>query len=405
MKTNSSGTGSTVIDHRARQRQLAERLTADGFGAAVVISRGGGTFDRSADVLYLAGHYQNYPYLPGRPPMWSGRSHTVLVLTAEGQCTLIASTADFDDNLPVDDVRTGGDFVQLVVRAIQDLTAPDDRIAYVGSDVLPDGLARQLRSETPHRTFIDADDLVIELRRRKNPDEYPLIRRAAMVGRNAVTTMLDAVEAGRTESEIVADGVSTAVRCGAGLYYASISSGPHTERFTTASLPGYSRRELEPGDLVRFDLVVVVDGYYSDFGRTTVVGVPDDRQTRLIDTLHAGLDAAIEAVSVGASVEEIVVAGDRSLSARGVRLRLGDTQAPGPLMAAYPPHWGHGLGMGWEPPYLTGDEPATIEEGTYLAVERSITDPVAGTAAAEQNLLITGDGVELLTAGPQGRWS
>lgn len=392
-----------MIDHRARQRRLAAQLPAEGCDAALIVSRGGGTFDRSADVLYLAGHYQNYPYLPGRPPHWSGRSHTALVLGADERSVLVASTDDPDDNLPVDEVRTGGDFVQLVGGAVQDLTPAEGRVAYVGSDVLPDALARQVRSGVADRSLVDADHLVVNQRRRKEREEYPLIRQAAKVGRDAVTAMLDTVEEGRTEAEVVAQAVSTAVAAGAGLYYASFSSGPHTERFTTTPLPGYSRRRLTRGELVRFDLVVVVDGYYSDFGRTTVVGVPDGRQTRLIDTLHTAIDAAIDAVSQGVSVKEVIEAGDRALIQHGVG--LGHAEAEAELVAAYPPHWGHGLGMGWEPPYLTADEEGTIEEGTYLAIERSITDPVAGTAAAEQNLLVTADGVELLTAGPRGRWS
>jgi hypothetical protein len=40
-----------------------------------------------------------------------------------------------------------------------------------------------------------------------------------------------------------------------------------------------------------------------------------------------------------------------------------------------------------------------------LAVERAVTLEGVGTAAAEQNLLLTDDRAELLTAGPKGRWT
>lgn len=392
-----------MIDYRVRQQRLADRLVAEGYDAAVVVSRGGGTFDRSADVLYLTGHYQNYPYLPGQPPQWSGRSHSVLVINARGATMLVASTADVDDHVLVDQVRTGGDFAPLVAGAIRELTSPGARLAYVGSDTLPDGLAREFRAAVPDAALIDADALVEDQRRRKELVEYDAIRRAASVGRRAVTELLRAIEPGRTEAELVAHAVGSAVGEGAGLYYATISSGPHTARFATAPLPGYSRRTLQSGDLLRFDLVVVVDGYYSDFGRTAVVGEPEARQQHLIDTLHAGLDAAIEAVAVGVPVKDIVAAGDRALRDAGVALDPAD--AADGLVAAYPPHWGHGLGLGWERPWMTAGEPGTIGEGTYLAIERSVTDPVAGTAAAEQNLLVTADGVEVLTAGPDGPWS
>lgn len=40
-----------------------------------------------------------------------------------------------------------------------------------------------------------------------------------------------------------------------------------------------------------------------------------------------------------------------------------------------------------------------------LAVERAITLAGVGTVAAEQNVLLTEAGAELLTAGPAGRWT
>lgn len=38
-----------------------------------------------------------------------------------------------------------------------------------------------------------------------------------------------------------------------------------------------------------------------------------------------------------------------------------------------------------------------------LAIERAITLARVGAVAAEQNLIVTGSGAELLTAGPAGR--
>ena len=40
----------------------------------------------------------------------------------------------------------------------------------------------------------------------------------------------------------------------------------------------------------------------------------------------------------------------------------------------------------------------------YLAIERSVTLPGTGSAAAEQTLLVTEDGHELLSADPTDPW-
>ena len=75
------------------------------------------------------------------------------------------------------------------------------------------------------------------------------------------------------------------------------------------------------------------------------------------------------------------------------------------MYASYPAHWGHGLGLGWERPWLVSSEPLSLEPGMVLAVERAISLDGVGTVAAEQNLLLTETGAELLTAGPCGRWT
>src|SRR6188472_1645872 len=75
-------------ERQHRARELAERAGASG---VVVIGRGGGTYDRHGDLWYLTGHYQTFPYLHDRPPLWSGRAHAVLVLPVEGESLLICS--------------------------------------------------------------------------------------------------------------------------------------------------------------------------------------------------------------------------------------------------------------------------------------------------------------------------
>jgi Xaa-Pro aminopeptidase len=68
----------------------------------------------------------------------------------------------------------------------------------------------------------------------------------------------------------------------------------------------------------------------------------------------------------------------------------------------YPPHWGHGLGLGWEGPWLLPDNNELLEEGYALAIEVALTHR-GHTLAAEHDVLIDGDGVELLTRAGWGR--
>lgn len=64
---------------------------------------------------------------------------------------------------------------------------------------------------------------------------------------------------------------------------------------------------------------------------------------------------------------------------------------------------GHGLGLMWEAPWLTQDNPAPIEPNMYLAVEVLLGHPSLGGAEFEQNGIVTEHGFEVLTSA-RSRW-
>jgi Xaa-Pro aminopeptidase len=76
-------------------------------------------------------------------------------------------------------------------------------------------------------------------------------------------------------------------------------------------------------------------------------------------------------------------------------------------MAEKWPHFGHGLGLFFEKPYLgvamCTDEDV-FEEGMALGVEAFFGQPGLGSAGFEQNMLVGADGVELLTSSPMLWW-
>jgi Xaa-Pro aminopeptidase len=381
----------TLDEYRARQAAFAASLATAGLAGALVVSRGGATADRYASVLYLTGHYQSYSYLPDAPGLFSARAHTALAIRADGACVLCVSVPEHH-GVVADHVRHGDDFSAAVAGALADLGLSGGlsiRLGLVGEDVLPLRVARALPSGLD---LVPCDALLEALRRRKSPAEQALIREAAAIHRRGTDALLAALQPGVTEAEALAALAASVTAAGAGLYFTSVSSGETTSRWTSVAQPGFSRRMLRAGDLLRFDVGIVWQGYLSDFGRTAVIGSPNAAQRHLLDTLHAGLDAAIGAVRPGASVRDVVLAGEAVLA-----------RAPD-IESSFPVHWGHGLGLGWEGPYLTAAEEAVLEPDMYLAIERTLSLPGTGTAAAEQTLLVTQDGAEVLTAGAQGRW-
>jgi Xaa-Pro aminopeptidase len=389
-----------------RRRAFAEGIRRAGHDGALVVSRGGSTLDRYGNVLYLTGHYQHYSYLPESPPTFSGRAHNAFAVTAEGKGMLCVAVPEVDEEIVVADrIAHSERWAETVRDCLKALGIDRGNVLLVGADVLPASQWIVLQEMLPKVRWRFGDGLLEELRRIKSPAEQAVIREAAAINREAVTAFLAAAVPGATEADAVAAAASVITSRGAGLYYAAVSSGPRSWAWMSAPLPGWSTRVIEKGDLVRLDLASVWRGYLSDFGRTIVAGgEPSAEQAHLIDTLHAGLDAAIGGARPGGTVGDIVAAGDRALAEAGVALG-GEAERPGQIVASYPVHWGHCLGLGWERPWMTPPGEAPIEPGMYLAIERALTLEGVGTAAAEQNLLVTETGVDVLTEGPEGRWS
>ena len=393
-------------EYENRQQLLAQQLTALDLPGVVVVSRGGGTFDRFADVFYLTGHYQAYSYLPEYPALFSGRSHCVLVLAVDGRSILCVSTPEVHrDGITADEVRYGPDFVEVVAQACRDVGVVGPRVGLIGADTLPLFYAERL-----HQALGGAPDWVplteqlADLRRIKSPAEQQLVRAACATARQAMTAFRDAAQVGATEAAAVAAAAAQVYAAGAAIYFAAASSGPLSWAYASLPLPGFSTRTLGPGDLLRFDLGIVQDGYLADFGRTTIVGAASMDKRRLLDTLHSALDETIGIVAPGVPVGEIVAVGDAALNRLGVRPESGDT-VPGEVTAAYPAHWGHGLGLGWERPWLVNGEQLVLQPGMVLAVERCLTLHGVGSAAAEQILLVTDKGCDVLTAGVDDPWT
>jgi Xaa-Pro aminopeptidase len=390
------------LEHKKRQRRFAGNLAKAGLAGAIVVSRGGATYDRYGNVFYLTGHYQHYSYLPDSPGLFSGRAHTAFVINADGKNVLCVSVPEFDPStLTADRIGHSESFVATLAEAIGSLNLSSEKLGLVGIDVLPANQWLALNAAVPQARWQPCDELLLSLRRVKSPAEMDLIRGAAATNRRAVTALLQAIRPGVTEAEAMAEAARILVGEGAGIYYAVVSSGDKSWQWATSPLPGYSNRVLRDGDLVRFDIGIVKDGYMSDFGRAVVVGQASAAQRRLIDTLHAGLDAAIGAIRPGVAVRDVVAAGDEKLRNLGV---ISGDPRPGVVAASYPAHWGHALGVGWERPWMTADESLSIEPGMYLAIERALTLQDIGTVAAEQNLLVHDRDIELLTEGANGRW-
>jgi Xaa-Pro aminopeptidase len=143
---------------------------------------------------------------------------------------------------------------------------------------------------------------------------------------------------------------------------------------------------VQEGDLVALSAGALADGYVGEVGRTWPVGdVPgaDDlfrRSNQLWDRL-------IAACTPGGVASDLLSA----------------YEAAGEPLPAAPV--AHGLGLGFDPPVISADLPATcaeerLEAGMVLAVTGYVWQSGVGAVFSREAVLIGDDGAEVLTRSP-----
>ena len=240
-------------------------------------------------------------------------------------------------------------------------------------------------------TWTSTERVVEQPRLVKDASEIATLRDAAARLTGVAESAFRSIRSGVTERE-VAGSIEMAMRA-AGYerlaFDTIVASGPN------AALPHYraGTRILTPGDLVVLDFGGVLDGYCSDLTRTVSVGAPTPDALRLHAAVRDAQRAAIEAVKPGVPATSVDRAARGLLESRG----LGEAFGHGT---------GHGLGLDVheEPrvgPPRSHSASVQLEPGMVFTIEPGVYLPGMGGVRIEDDVLVTGDGCEVLTSVPR----
>jgi Xaa-Pro aminopeptidase len=245
-------------------------------------------------------------------------------------------------------------------------------------------------------SLIPTDGVIERLRIVRDAHEIEMLRKGGQLLSSVAADVIGEVKSGLREQEFAARidwRIKTAgfERCS---FETIVASGPN------AALPHAhaGERIMKDGDLVVLDFGGVYGGYCVDLTRTVALGPPDSEMVRVYGAVLEAQKAAIAAVKPG------VRAGDIDAAARET---LGRHQ----LAEAFGHSTGHGLGVEiHETPRIgprreaTGLAPAppdvAIEPGMVFTIEPGAYLPGWGGVRIEDDVLVTSDGVEVLTSVP-----
>jgi Xaa-Pro dipeptidase len=389
-----------LSEYERRWRAAGQALDAQGLHAAVVWGRTASSFDRAGDVIWLTNYFSTKAGQGYDAPPHNARAYCAVILRAGQTPELIADDPDIrSDTVAVDNFRSAADPVAAVVQSLKQ-AGDNGRIGFVGTDFFPMKYWQELVAATPDLVWQPCDRLVRDIRLVKSPAELDIIREGGRIASSAMSSMMDALVAGKPETEAAARAAYEVVNGGGVVDKIQISQGESIGYTCGDPMAGYRAQAGKAGDLVRAFLIgPMFQGYYFDPGRTAVVGGKANAdQANLIDACIGIVEALEHFVKPGISFLDAGKLGDQLVA------EFGPDEDPA---AEKFPFFGHVQGLYFEsPPYISAtlDHGGQIfEEGMMIGLEAFLARKGVGNAGFEQNYIVVNDGVELLTTTPL-RW-
>lgn len=335
---------------------------------------------------------------------------TLVVLTPDSEQTTLVTTGlekggvEATTWIPEPDYYDGsGDAVASVVAALAKRGIASGRIGLeLGLGQRPNlspNDQQRLIASLPYAKIVDVAQELWAIRAIKSESEVAKLRDATRIAQVGFRAALDALVPGVTEADLTRVAARAMLDAGA---------LPSVTPITLIFLAGSDRyrqlvqpaghRPIEAGELVWLDGGCSVEGYRADFIRSGVIGHLPPKSEKYYEVALESLDAGVRALQPGRALGEAYAAAQKVFEDAGVG-----------AFNATPDLIGHSVGLDhWELPLIgrpgTDQGSVICRQGMVLCVEPTIAgmddDPDwrAGIFVAEDQVLVTGEGVEILTS-------
>ncbi len=242
-----------------------------------------------------------------------------------------------------------------------------------------------IQSSLPEAEFIDASELIWEMREIKLAFEIECMRKVNDIASRSFDRLFDEIYEGMTEKEVAQKFVAIMEEEGAELpgFIIVISGEGNYSRISARP----TDKTINKGDMVWVDAGAKYLGYWTDFCRAGVVGGATPEQERLQNLIHEITLKGIAEIKPGVKTSHIY-----------------DTCAEEFIKAGLP--WsfecgraGHGVGLQLtEPPSHARVDDSVLKAGMVVTVEPGFVDEKLGCFDIEENVLVTEDGYEILSS-------
>jgi len=226
-----------------------------------------------------------------------------------------------------------------------------------------------------------AYDTLREVRMTKTSQEVELLRAAVDITERAIKRVMDSVRPGVSEQDLVRELKLEMTECGASPSLWYVGAGRESALIDREP----SDRPVEVGDVIQIDVGCKVSGYFSDLGRTAVLGRPSEKMKTYYGACLEAQQAAIGSIRPGAECSELYREAINTVRRRGIAHydRAG---------------CGHGIGMDpYDLPIIGEGCKWKLQEGMVINVEVPYREFGFGGLQIEDTVEVTEDGFRYLS--------
>ncbi|MDR3160714.1 MAG: Xaa-Pro peptidase family protein [Spirochaetaceae bacterium] len=226
-----------------------------------------------------------------------------------------------------------------------------------------------------------------ERRAIKDGEELRIYRKAAEITNEVIDLLEQNVTAGKLRTEIDAALFIEAEgrkRGGEGTGFETLAAGPGRS-FGIHAFPPYTAGPFASEGMSILDFGLKYEGYTTDVTLTFVRGTLSGRQEKMLSLTEKAYALALSMVKEGVSARGMAASVDAFF---------------GKSKKAMPHALGHGIGMeAHEAPFLRNraDNTWQLKPGMIFTLEPGLYDPACGGCRLENDILLTGEGAEVLT--------
>jgi Xaa-Pro aminopeptidase len=146
--------------------------------------------------------------------------------------------------------------------------------------------------------------------------------------------------------------------------------------------------EFQAGDVLVTETSAPIWGYNAELERAMIIGQPTDEMRRLFDHTVGVQQVAFDAVRPGVTCADV----------DGAVMRYFERND---LVRYWRQHTGHAIGLrNHEAPFLDVGDHTTLEPGMVFTIEPGLYDPAIGGFRHSDTVVVTEDGVDVLTDYP-----